>query len=48
MKFWGIFQNDDPGILNIEIFPGSFMNILQMIHTFFGGSRKAIVVFSIG
>ena len=41
MKFWGIFQNDDPGILNIEIFPGSFMNILRMLHTFLGGIKKS-------
>ena len=44
----GMFRNNVPGILNIGIFPGCSINILPMLHTFFGGLRNTIVVFSIG
>ena len=48
MKFRGIFQNNVPRILNIQMFPDRSKNILQMLHVFFGGSRNTLVVFSIG
>ena len=35
MKFWGIFPNNVPRILNIGIFPECPMNILRMLHAFF-------------
>ena len=35
MKFWGIFPNNIPGILNIGIFPECSMNITRMLHAFF-------------
>ena len=35
MKFWEIFRNNVLGILNIGIFPGCSMTILQMLHAFF-------------
>ena len=40
MKFWGIFRNGVPGILNIGIFPGCSMNILRMLHAFFWWTKK--------
>ena len=49
MKFWGMFPNNVPGMLNIGIFPECSMNILWMLHGFFlGRSTNAIVLFSSG
>ena len=44
MKFRGIFPNNVPAILKIEIFPDCFTNILPTSHAFFlSGSRNTIV-----
>ena len=49
MKFRRIFRNNNvPGILNVEKFPGCSMSILRMLQAFLGGSRNTIVVFSNG
>ena len=37
MKYWGIFPNNVPGILNIGMFPECSMNILPM---FFKWTKK--------
>ena len=34
MKFRGIFPNNVPGILNVEIFHDCSMNILRILHPF--------------
>ena len=35
MKFWGIFRDNVPGILNIGIFPDCSLNVLKMLHACF-------------
>ena len=47
MKFWGIFQNSVPGILNIGIFSDCSMNILRMLLAFFWVDQEIRQQFSL-